>query len=167
MDKCIKVERLCGFVESSFFHSPNPMKGAAARAHYEGVAQMITDQGVVCAIMDTTYDPYTQECTVDTVPELDISALRPEDVMMAAMASLNKRMLEQMQRDEEKCAAKNPNRGRNTRKLTAHGCCEGAAAPNAGMFCPKRQGITAGSPEGGQRGALRKVLWQDKPARGR
>lgn len=27
--------------------------------------------------------------------------------------------------------------------------------------------ITAGSPEGGQRGALRKVLWQDKPARGR
>ena len=96
MDKCIKVERLCGFVESSFFHSPNPMKGAAARAHYEGVAQMITDQGVVCAIMDTTYDPYTQECTVDTVPELDISALRPE------MASLNKRMLEQMQRDEEK-----------------------------------------------------------------
>ena len=93
MDKCIKVESLCGFAESSFFHSPYPVKG---------VAQMITDQGVVCAIMDTTYDPYTQECTVDTVPELDISALRPEDVMMAAMASLNKRMLEQMQRDEEK-----------------------------------------------------------------
>mgnify|MGYP007043930497 CR=1 FL=1 len=65
----------------------------------------------------------------------------------------------------KKCAAKNPNRGRNTRKLTAHGCCEGAAAPNAGMFCPKRQGITAGSPEGGQRVAMRKVLWQDKPIR--
>ena len=100
MDKCIKVGRLCGFMESSFFHSPNPVKGAAALAHYEGVAQMMTDQGVVCAIMDTTYDPYTQECTVDTVPELDISALRPEDVMMAAMESLNKRMLEQMRREE-------------------------------------------------------------------
>lgn len=114
MDKCIKVERLCGFVESSFFHSPNPMKGAAARAHYEGVAQMITDQGVVCAIMDTTYDPYTQECTVDTVPELDISALRPEDVMMAAMASLNKRMLEQMQRDEEKVRCEESQQGEET-----------------------------------------------------
>ena len=101
MDKCIKVERLCGFMESSFFHSPNPVQVAAALAHYEGVAQMMTDQGVVCAIMDTTYDPYTQECTVDTVPELDISALRPEDVMMAAMESLNKRMLEQMRREEE------------------------------------------------------------------
>lgn len=101
MDKCIKVESLCGFVESSFFHSPNPVPGKPALAHYEGVAQMMTDQGVVCAIMDTTYDPYTQECTVDTVPELDISALRPEDVMMAAMESLNKRMLEQMRREEE------------------------------------------------------------------
>ena len=39
MDKCIKVESLCGFVESSFFHSPNPVKGAAALAHYEGVAK--------------------------------------------------------------------------------------------------------------------------------
>lgn len=114
MDKCIKVERLCGFVESSFFHSPNPMKGAAARAHYEGVAQMITDQGVVCAIMDTTYDPYTQECTVDTVPELDISALRPEDVMLAAMESLNKRMLEQMQRDEEKVRREESRPGEET-----------------------------------------------------
>ena len=61
---------------------------------------------------------------------------------------------------------KNPNRGRNTRKLTAHGCCEGAAAPNAGMGCPKRQGITAGSPEGGQCVAMRRVLWQDKPCKG-
>lgn len=102
MDKCIKVESLCGFAECSFFHSPNPVAGKPALAHYEGVAQMITDQDVVCAIMDTTYDPYTQECTVSTVPELDISVLRPEDVMMAAMVSLNKRMLEQMQRDEEK-----------------------------------------------------------------
>lgn len=111
MDKCIKVESLCGFMESSFFHSPNPVKGAAALAHYEGVAQMITDQGVVCAIMDTTYDPYTQECTVDTVPELDISALRPEDVMMAAMTSMNERMLEQMQRDEEKVRCEESQQG--------------------------------------------------------
>ena len=95
-------------MESSFFHSPNPVPGKPALAHYEGVAQMMTDQGVVCAIMDTTYDPYTQECTVSTVPELDISALRPEDVMMAAMASMNERMLEQMQRDEEKVRCKEP-----------------------------------------------------------
>ena len=111
MDKCIKVERLCGFMESSFFHSPNPVKGAAELAHYEGVAQMITDQGVVCAIMDTTYDPYTQECTVDTVPELDISALRPEDVMLAAM---NERMLEQVQRDEERVIREESQQGGET-----------------------------------------------------
>ena len=114
MDKCTKVERLCGFVESSFFHSPNPVAGAAALAHYEGVAQMMTDQGVVCAIMDTTYDPYTHECTVSTVPELDISALRPEDVMLAAMESLNKRMLEQMQRDEEKVRREESRPGEET-----------------------------------------------------
>lgn len=114
MDKCIKVERLCGFVESSFFHSPNPVKEQSALAHYEGVAQMMTDQGVVCAIMDTTYDPYTQECTVSTVPELDISALRPEDVMMAAMKSLNKRMLEQMQREEETARRKESQQGGET-----------------------------------------------------
>lgn len=114
MDKCIKVESLCGFVESSFFHSPNPVKGAAALAHYEGVAQMITDQGVVCAIMDTTYDPYTQECTVDTVPELDISALRPEDVMLAAMVSMNERMLEQVQRDEERVIREESQQGGET-----------------------------------------------------
>ena len=105
---------MCGFMESSFFHSPNPVKGAAELAHYEGVAQMITDQGVVCAIMDTTYDPYTQECTVSTVPELDISALRPEDVMMAAMASLNKRMLEQMRREEETVRRKESRQGEET-----------------------------------------------------
>ena len=114
MDKCIKVESLCGFMESSFFHSPNPVAGAAALAHYEGVAQMITDRGVVCAILDTTYDPCTQECTVKTVPELDISALRPEEVMLAAMASMNERMLEQMQRDEEKVIREESQQGEET-----------------------------------------------------
>ena len=52
----------------------------------------------------------------------------------------------------KKCAAKNPNRGRNTRKLTAHGCCEGAAAPMPGCFASEgkasRQGVQrAGSAE--------------------
>ena len=114
MDKCIKVESLCGFAECNFFHSPNPVPGKPALAHYEGVAQMITDQGVVCAIMDTTYDPYTQECTVDTVPELDISALRPEDVLMTARESMNERMLKQMQRDEERVIREESQQGGET-----------------------------------------------------
>ena len=114
MDKCIKAESMSGFKKSSFFHSPNPVPGKPALAHYEGVAQMITDQGIVCAIMDTTYDPYTQECTVDTVPELDISALRPEDVMLAAMVSMNERMLEQMRREEETVRRKESQQGGET-----------------------------------------------------
>ena len=87
MDKCIKVESLCGFAESSFFHSPNPVKGAAALAHYEGIAQMITGQGVVCAIMDT---------------------------MMVAMKSMNERMLEQMRREEETVRRKESQQGGET-----------------------------------------------------
>ena len=99
--KQLKVESLCCFIEAHFFLSANPVKGKAALAHYEGVAKMMTAQGEVCALVDTIYDPYTDVCTVDTVPELDISGLRPEDVLCAAMKCLNQQMLWQAQWDSE------------------------------------------------------------------
>ena len=99
----IKVESLCCFIKVRFYFSVTPTKGQAALAHYEGVAKMMTAQGEVFALVGTTYDPCTDECTVETTPELDISGLRAEDVSWAALACLNRQMLRQMQQEEEVC----------------------------------------------------------------
>lgn len=107
----IKVESLCCFIQARFYFSATPVKGKAALAHYDGVAKMMTAQGEVRAFIETTYDPCTDVCTVESVPELDISGLRPEDVLCAAMRRLNQQMLWQAQWEAEQDRRKESQQG--------------------------------------------------------
>lgn len=108
--KQLKVESLCCFVEAHFFMTDRK-EGKAATAHYEGNAKMMTEEGAVCALVETTYDPCTDVCTVESVPELDISGLRPEDVLCEAMRRLNQQMLWQAQWEAEQDRRKESQQG--------------------------------------------------------